>query len=100
MLNSIEFKDFRFISGEQFHLMVLVFFLFRIQFKEKPLRVYMCQWDISIILPRRSVFFRFSLLSISEGEICDVRSTKRFDRKMSVQVPITFSNLRLAISCL
>ena len=34
---------------------------------------------------------------INEGEIFDVRSTKRFDWKMSVQMPITFPNMRLAI---
>ena len=31
VLNSIEVKDSRLISGEQFHLMVAVSFLFRIQ---------------------------------------------------------------------
>ena len=34
---------------------------------------------------------------INEGEIFDVRSTKRFDWKMSVQMPITFPNMILAI---
>ena len=50
--------------------------------------------------PQYECFFRFSLFIINEGEICDVRSIKRFDWKMSVQVPIIFPNLRLAISCL
>ena len=48
----------------------------------------------------KQCFFWFSLLIINDGEICGVRSTKRFDWKMSVQVPITFPNSRLAISCL
>ena len=37
---------------------------------------------------------------INEGEIFAVRSTKRFDWKMSVEVPINFPNMRLAVSCL
>ena len=35
------------------------------------------------------------MLIINEGEILDVRSTKRFDWKISVQVPITFRKMRL-----
>ena len=45
-------------------------------------------------------FFRFSLLIINEDEICGVRSIKRFDWKISDQVPINLPNLRLTISCL
>ena len=86
MLNRVEDKDSRFISG--------------FKFKEKSLRVYRGQWDILVILAKTSIFSRFSLLIINGGEICGVRSTKRFDWKMSVKVPITFPNLRLAISCL
>ena len=50
-------------------------------------------------LLERECFFRFSLLIIKEGDIYGVRTMKRFDCKMFVQVSITFSNLRLAISC-
>ena len=42
-------------------------------------------------------FFKFPLLIINEGEICGVRSSKRFNWKMSVQVSITFSNLGLTV---
>ena len=44
-------------------------------------------------LLQKECFGRLSLLIINEGEICGIRSTERFDRKMSVQ--IIFSNLRL-----
>ena len=48
----------------------------------------------------KECFFRYPLIIINKGEICGIRSTKRFDCKMLVQVSIAFSNLRLAISCL
>ena len=80
MLNSVEGKDSRFIS--------------EFKFKEKSFRVYRGQWDILIILHKTTAFSRFSLLIINEGEICGVKSTKRFDWKMSAKVPITFPNLR------
>ena len=35
------------------------------------------------------------MLIINEGEILDVRSTKKFDWKMSVQVAITVRKMRL-----
>ena len=38
-------------------------------------------------------FARFPLLIVNEGEICGVRNTERFDSKMSIKVPITFTNL-------
>ena len=47
--------------------------------------------------PKNECFFRFSLLIINGGEIRGIRSTKRFDWKMSAQVPITFPNKRLAV---
>ena len=50
--------------------------------------------------PKNECFVRFSLFIINEGEISGVRSTKRFDRKMFINVSITFPNLRLAISFL
>ena len=61
VLNSIEVKDFRFIIGVQFHLMVPVSFLFclELKFKEKSFCVYRGQWDISIILPKTSVSLGF-----------------------------------------
>ena len=43
VLNSVEDKDSRFISG--------------FKFKEKSFRVYRGQWDILIILPKTSVSF-------------------------------------------
>ena len=57
-------------------------------------------WNISIILPKKIGFrfFRLPLLIINESKICGIRSNKRFDGKMFVQVSITFSNLRLAFS--
>ena len=82
VLNSVEDKDSRFIIS--------------LKFKEKSFRVYRGQWDILIILPKKSVFFWFSLFTIYEGEICVVKSTKRFYCKISVQVPIFFPNVRLA----
>ena len=82
MLNSVEVKDSRFISG--------------FRFKEKLFRVSRGQWDILIILPKTSVFFWFSLSIINEGEIFVVKSTKRFYYKMSVQVLIIFPNVKLA----
>ena len=45
---------------------------------------------MSIIQTKTSVLFRFSLLIINEGDICGVSSTKKFDKEMFVQVPITF----------
>ena len=48
----------------------------------------------------KTVCFWVSLLIINESEICGIRGTKRFDCKMSVQMPITFTDLRLTISCL
>ena len=80
VLNRIKVKDSRFIIGEQFHLLLLVSFLFIEAWYE--------------------CFFRFSLSIINEGEIFDVKSAKRFDFKMFVQVEMTFPNLRLAIACL
>ena len=61
VLNSIEDKDSRFISGEQFHFMVPVLFLFLLgfTFKEQSFRVYRSQWDILIILTEKSVFLDF-----------------------------------------
>ena len=81
MLNSVEDKDSRFISG--------------FKFKEKSFRVYRGQRDILIILPETSVFLVF-IVDNQHDEIHVVKSTKTFYCKMSVQVPITFSNLRLA----
>ena len=46
----------------------------------------------------KQCFFWFSLLIITEGKICGIRSTKRCNCKIFVQVSITFLNLRLAIS--
>ena len=61
VLNSIEDKDSRFISGEQFDFMVPVLFLFLLgfKFKEQSFRVYRSQWDILIILTEKSVFLDF-----------------------------------------
>ena len=57
-------------------------------------------WNISIILPKKIGFrfFKLPLLIINESKVCGIRSNKRFDGKMFVQVSITFSNLRLAFS--
>ena len=81
VLNSVEVKESRFISG--------------VRFKEKSFRVSRGQWDILIIFPKTSVFFWFSSSIINEGEIFVVKSTKRFYYKMSVQVLITFPNVKL-----
>ena len=54
-------------------------------------------WESSALTNRRG--FVFSLLIFNESEICGISNTERFDSKMSVQVPITFTNLRLTISC-
>ena len=78
MLNSVEDKDSRFING--------------FRFKEKLLCVSRGQWDISSL---KQVFFLVFIID-NEGEIFVVKSTKRFYSKMSVQVPITFPNVRLA----
>ena len=61
VLNSIEDKDSRFISGEQFDFMVPVLFLFLLgfKFKEQSFRVYRSQWDILIILTEKSVLLDF-----------------------------------------
>ena len=59
MLNNIEDKDSRFISTEQFHLMVSVFLRLEFKFKEQPFCVYRGQWDISIIFPKKSVLLGF-----------------------------------------
>ena len=55
-------------------------------------------WESSALTTRSD--FVFTLLIFNEDEICDILNTKRFDWKMSVQVPITFSNLRLTDCCL
>ena len=47
MLNGVEDKDSRFISG--------------LKFKEKPFRVYRGLWDILIILLKRSAFLVFTV---------------------------------------
>ena len=47
MLSGVEGKDSRFISG--------------LKLREKPLRVYRGQWDILIILLKRSVFLVFTV---------------------------------------
>ena len=63
---------------------------------EQSFRDYRGQWGISSIISKKSVSV-FSFLIFNEGEICGIRNTERFDCNMSVQVPITFTNLRLAI---
>ena len=63
---------------------------------EQSFRDYRGQWGISSIISKKSVSV-FSFLIFNEGEICGIRNTERFDCNMSAQVPITFTNLRLAI---
>ena len=58
-LNSIEEKCSRFISCEQFHLMFPVLFRLEFKFNEQSFRVCRGQWDNSIIVPKKSVFFHF-----------------------------------------
>ena len=48
---------------------------------------------LSIFL-KKSVF-AFLLLIFNEDDICGIRCTKRFDWKMSLQLLITFSNLKI-----
>ena len=62
------------------------------KFKEHFYRVYRAQRDILSIFLKKS-FFAFKVFS--EGEICDIWCTKWFDWKMSIQPPITVSNLKI-----
>ena len=59
------------------------------KFKEQFYRVYRGQWDILSIVLKKNVF-AFLLLIFTEGQICGIRNTKRFDWKISVQLSITF----------